>query len=80
MGETSVRHVQPIKQRRSRGTRRIEAFSPKLKRRLHLSSREGESAKPWAMPPSPVRRTSSATMRLDALGSGSRMSAVKARR
>ena len=39
MGETSVRHVQSIKHRRSRGARRIEAFSPKLKRRLQLSSR-----------------------------------------
>ena len=39
MGETSVRHVQPIKQRRGRGSRRIEAFSPKLKRRIQLSSR-----------------------------------------
>ena len=39
-----------------------------------------ERAKPWATPPSPVRRTSSAMMCLDALGSGSRMSAVKARR
>ena len=39
MGETGNRHVKPIKQRRSRGSRRIEAFSPKLNRRIHLSSR-----------------------------------------
>ena len=39
MGETSVRHVQPIKQRRGRGSRRIEAFSLKLNRRIQLSSR-----------------------------------------
>ena len=39
MGETCNRHVKPIKQRRSRGSRRIEAFSPKLNRRIQLSSR-----------------------------------------
>ena len=39
MGEQSIRHSEPVSRRRTRGARRLIAYSPKLSRRVQLHSR-----------------------------------------